>query len=203
MGELNWLLGIQITFTNDGINLSHTKSIVKILSRFSMHDCNPVSTHINSNKQLKGLEDGDQRTDATAYQQMIGSLMYLVTGTRPDLAYTITHLSQFNSSPSTKHLMAAKGVLRYLQGTKDRHLFYPSNNQLNMTAYTNASYSNCLDTRRSFQDIFFKLETLPSPGDVKNSSRLLLLPVKLSIWHMLWWQNIIFGWNVESKSCWK
>jgi len=157
MGELNWLLGIQITFTDDGITLSQTTFIDKILNRFLMQDCKPGSTPIDSNHQLKAIEDDDERTDATAYQQIIGSLMYLVTGTRPDLAYTITHLSQFNSSPSAKHLVAAKRVLRYLQGTKDKHLFYPLNNQLKMTAYTDASYGNCLDTRRSFSGYIFQL----------------------------------------------
>jgi len=111
MGEFNWLLGIQITFTDDGITLSQTTFIDKILNRFSMQNCKPVSTPIDSNHQLKAFNDEDERTDATAYQQIIGSLMYLVTGTRPDLAYTITHLSRLNSSPSTKHLTAAKRVL--------------------------------------------------------------------------------------------
>jgi hypothetical protein len=147
MGELNWLLGIQITCTNDGITLSQTTFIDKILNRFSMQDCKPVSTPINPNHQLKAIEVDKQRTDTTAYQQIIGSLMYLVTERRPDLAYTITHLSQFNSSPTITHLAAANRVLRYLQGTKDRHLFYTWNNQLKMTIYTDASYGNCLVTR--------------------------------------------------------
>ena len=146
MGELNWHLGIQMTFTNDGITLSQTIFIDRILNRVSMQDCMPVSTPINSNHLLKAIEDEGERTNAMAYQQIIGSLMYLVTGTRPDLSYTITHLSQFNSSPSTKHLTAAKRVLRYLQGTKDRHLFYPWNNQLKMTADMDASYGSCLET---------------------------------------------------------
>jgi len=94
MGELNSLLGIHITFTDDGITPSQTTCIDKILNSFSMQDCKPVSTPINSNHQLKAIEDEDERTDATAYWQIIGSLMYLVTGTRPDLAYTITHLSR-------------------------------------------------------------------------------------------------------------
>jgi len=115
MGELNWLLGIQKTFTKDGITHSQTTFIDTILNCFSMQDCKAVSMPIDSNHQFKAIEDEDEHTDATAYQQIIGSLMYLVTGTRPDLLYTITHLSQFNSSPSTKHLTAAKRVLRYLQ----------------------------------------------------------------------------------------
>ena len=147
IGELNWRLGIQITFTDDGITLSQTRFIDKILNRFSMQDCKPVSTPINSNHLLKAFSEDDECTDATAYQQIIGSLMYLVTGTRPDLSYTNTHLFQFHSSPSTQHLTAAKRVFRYLQGTKERNLFYHWNNQLKLTAVTDASYGNCLDTR--------------------------------------------------------
>jgi hypothetical protein len=158
MGELNWLLGIQITLTEDGIALSQRTFIDKILNCFSMEDCKPVSTAIDSNHRLKSIEVNEQSTDSTAYQQIIGSLMYLVTGTRPDLAYTITHLSQFNSSPLIMHLTAAKRVLRYLQGTNDRHLFYPWNIQLKMTAYSDASYGNCLDTRRSFSGYIFQLD---------------------------------------------
>ena len=111
MGELNWLLGIQITFTDNRITLSQTTFIDKILNRFSMQDCKPVLTPINSHHPWMAIRDEDKCTDATAYQQIIGSSMYLVTGRRPDLAYTITHLFQFNSSPSTKHLTAAKRVL--------------------------------------------------------------------------------------------
>jgi hypothetical protein len=154
MGELNWLLGIQITLTDNGITLSETTFINKILNCFSMENCKPVLTPIDPNHKLKAIEVDEQSTDTTAYQQIIGSLMYLVTGTRPDLAYTITHLSQCNS---ITHLTAAKRVRRYLQGTNDRHIFYPWNNQLKMTTYTDASYGNCLDTRRSFSGYIFQL----------------------------------------------
>jgi hypothetical protein len=120
MGEYNWCLGIQITFTDNGMTLSQTTFIDKILNHFSMQDCKPVSMPTDSNLQLKVITEDDECTDATAYQQIIESLMYLVTGTRPDLPYTITHLSQFNSSSSTKNHKAAKQVLRYLQGSKDK-----------------------------------------------------------------------------------
>ena len=73
-----------------------------------MQDCKPFLTPINPNHRLKAIEVDEQSTDTTAYQQMIRSLIYSVTGTRPDLAYTITHLSQFNLSPSITHLTAAK-----------------------------------------------------------------------------------------------
>jgi len=61
-----------------------------------MQGCKPLSTPINLNHKSKPIESEHTATDATAYQRIIGSSMYLVTGTRPDLVYTITHLSQFN-----------------------------------------------------------------------------------------------------------
>jgi hypothetical protein len=54
----------------------------------------------------------------TLYRQLIGSLMYLVN-TRPDICFTVNTLSQFMMEPRRVHWVAAKHVLRYLQGTVD------------------------------------------------------------------------------------
>ena len=156
MGLLHWLLGIQIDFTDAGITLSQTAFIDKILHRFSMQDCNPISTPIDPNHRLMATTEGNG-IEATPYQQIIGSIMYLVTATRPDLAYTITHLSQFNSNPSKEHFTAAKRVLRYIKGTKDQQLLYPWDTPLQLSGYVDASFGNCLDTRRSFSGYIFQL----------------------------------------------
>ena len=111
MGPLHWLLGIDITFTDAEITLSQTAFIDKILKRFGMDSCKSISTPIDHNHRLTAnLEQADEET-TKSYQQIIRSLIYLVTGTRPDLAYTITHLSQFNKNPSNAHIAAAKRVL--------------------------------------------------------------------------------------------
>ena len=51
--------------------------------------------------------------------------MYLITGTRPDLAYTISFLAQFSSCPTAEHIKAAKHLFRYVNGTRNLGLFYP------------------------------------------------------------------------------
>ena len=83
--------------------------------------------------------------------------MYAVTGTRPDLAHTISLLSQYNSCPNETHLTAAKHVLRYLSGTKDWSLFYPSSEQLYLEGFADADFATCLDTRRSISGYIFRL----------------------------------------------
>jgi hypothetical protein len=122
MGDVHWLHGNRIDRDNAGIHLSQTAYIDRILNKFALTDCNPVSTPLDPNQQIRAVGDEDERTDASLYQQIVGSINYLVTATRPDLAYTITHLSQYNSNPSKTHLSLVKRVLQYLKGTREYSL---------------------------------------------------------------------------------
>ena len=81
--------------------------------------------------------------------------MYLVTCTRPDLAFIVTHLSQSYSKPTTSHLAQAKRVLRYIQGTRDRKLYYPLNQPLSLIGYSDADFAGCIDTRHSTSGYIF------------------------------------------------
>ncbi|KAI1002236.1 hypothetical protein K3495_g5960 [Podosphaera aphanis] len=156
MGTLHWLLGIQSEYKNTGTTLSQTAYIDRVLAGFSMLDCNSVSTPIEPNQRLRAAADGETRGNAYLYQQMIRFIMYIVSGTRPDLAYTIAHLSQFSLDPSVIHLGAAKRV-QYPKGTRDLQLSYDLGSPLVLSGYCDASYGNCLDTRRSFSGYLFQL----------------------------------------------
>src|SRR6202050_2613791 len=58
------------------------------------------------------------------YQSAVGAIMYAMLGTRPDIAFAVTCVSQFSSNPGPKHWMAIKRLLRYLRGTLDYFLPY-------------------------------------------------------------------------------
>ena len=91
------------------------------------------------------------------YQSIIGSLMYAVIGTRPDLAYTVTMHSQFSSCPTKIHLTAAQRVLRYLKGTITWSLFYAKAQPVALNGYSDASYASDVNDRRSFTGHCFTL----------------------------------------------
>jgi hypothetical protein len=156
MGTVHWLLGIRIDIDNIGIRLSQTAYIDTILTRFGMQDCNPVSTPLDVNHRLRKAEDSDEKADASRYQQIVGSINYLVTATRPDLAYTITHLSQFNSNPTREHFNCLKRVLRFLKGSRTTGLFYPYRFEPSLAGFSDASYGNFLDDRTSFSGYIFQ-----------------------------------------------
>ena len=68
--------------------------------------------------------DTDKLVDQTEYLAIVGSLMYAALGTRPDISFAVSLLSTFNAKPRTRHLTAAKRVLRYLKKTKELKLVY-------------------------------------------------------------------------------
>eukprot|EP00253_Pinus_taeda_P011823 PITA_11823 len=82
-----------------------------------MELCRSAATPLQQNLKLSS-DDGTKEVDATMYRQLVGSLIYLTT-TRPDLAYSISVLSQFMSKPLKSHWVTAKSVLRYLSGNLD------------------------------------------------------------------------------------
>jgi hypothetical protein len=72
--------------------------------------------------KLHKRKPDEEACDPTIYQSMIGSLMYAMTATRPDIAYAIGVLSWYNHDPSNEHMVGLKCVFRYLNGTKDWRL---------------------------------------------------------------------------------
>ena len=76
------------------------------------------------------------------YAQLIGSLMYAQTCTRPDLAYAVGVLARFQSNPGPEHWIGGKKVLRYLQKTKAHMLVYRQVKNLEITAYCDSDFAS-------------------------------------------------------------
>ncbi|GKA57539.1 hypothetical protein Tco_0756727 [Tanacetum coccineum] len=103
------------------------------------------------NNDLRGHKDLHTLLDNIIdYQKLIGKLIYLTT-TRPDIAYTVSCLSQFIHSPLKSHLKTNLKVVRYLKGCpgKGVNIIRTSTSVNVLKAYTNADWARCTDTRRS------------------------------------------------------
>jgi hypothetical protein len=91
------------------------------------------------------------------YRQLIGCLVYLALGTRPDIAHAVQHLSQFLENPGLRHWDAAIRVVRYLKGTRTYGLVLGGHIPITLSGMTDSDYANCLDTRRSVSGYCFTL----------------------------------------------
>ena len=95
----------------------------KVLERCNMDSCHSCKTPMDT-KLVLTKPDKDEISGVLEYQSLVGSRMYAMLGTRPDLAYSVSTMSKFNSEPAEEHHAAAKRTLRYLKETKDYGLLY-------------------------------------------------------------------------------
>ena len=94
-------------------------------------------------------------------REAIGALLYLSRIARPDIACIISQLARFQTDPGPEHIIAIKRVLRYLKGTKDYYLFFPSKQDLRLHGYSDSDYAGDIATRRSTGGFVFFLNNTP------------------------------------------
>ncbi|XP_035209128.1 secreted RxLR effector protein 161-like [Stegodyphus dumicola] len=147
-------LGIDIRQESGKLILSQENYITKILKNFEMDECKPIKTPGILGENLDDIASSPP-VSKTKYQEALGSLMYLATGTRPDLAFAVSNLSRYNQDPREKHWKAVKRIFRYIKGTQNTCLVYTSDNgKLNATS--DASWCTTEDGK-SFGGYFIKL----------------------------------------------
>ena len=120
LGVLHWFLGAEFKWSEGLIEMNQTRYIHKLLSKFGMTQCKPKAT-----PSVLGLDidsESPELDDPNLYRQIVGSLIYVMTGTRPDLCYIVTRLAQHMSKPTQANLNAARRALGYLKGTSEQSL---------------------------------------------------------------------------------
>ena len=130
-----------------------------------MNNCNSVGTPTEVGVKLFKDPEG-KRVDSTNYKQIVGSLMYL-TATRPDIMYAVSLISRYMENPKEIHLLAAKRIFRYLQGTADFGLLYKKGEHSDLMGFTDSDYAGDQDDRKSTSGYVFMLGT----GAVSWSSK--------------------------------
>ena len=142
MGELKYFLGIQVHRDRERkiIHISQPGYYRIILERFSMQDSKPTSTPLSSGAQLTKAATTDTLMDQKEYQSMIGSIMYAMLATRPDLAQSIQQTSQFSQKPTTTHEKAVKQAFRYINGTVNEGITFFGNLGMNLGFWSDANW---------------------------------------------------------------
>lgn len=158
LGELEWFLGMRILRDRSKklLWIDQEQYAEKLLEKFGMMDSRPVATPLDpsirlSNDMCPTTEEERQEMDSVPYSSVVGSLMYLMLGTRPDMATTVGTLSRYVSNPGQEHWKAAKRVLRYLRGTTNLSLKFDGNtdNALTLSVWSDADWGGNHDSRKS------------------------------------------------------
>ena len=129
LGPAKQILGMHIVRdrTKKVLWLSQEKYVTKILERFNMSEAKPVGFTLPTNcklnaKQCRRGEKEKAEMRKVPYASAVGSLMYAMVCTRPDIAFVVGAVSRYMSNPGREHWAVVKWILRYLKGTSKVYL---------------------------------------------------------------------------------
>jgi hypothetical protein len=147
-------LGVRISKDDSGkIFLDQSRAVTDILKKFNMESINFIKEPLSPQTQLMPLDDSSAQT-SQPYRSLLGSLMYMMTSTRPDLTVSVSLLSQFMSNPSSQHWESGKKVIRYLKGTSNLALCFKPLKDIDtsdvITAFSDSDWAKDPSDRKSY-----------------------------------------------------
>ena len=166
LGELKHFVGIRVQQTAQGIKISQSEYIEKILEHFRMGTCNeaklPQPSSVKLSSRTGSPRDESERLAMSKlpYRQLIGSLLYLF-GTIPEICFCVILLSSFVADPGFPHWNAALYVLKYLKRVMYNQLIFLPNQTPVITAFADSDWGNNVDHRRSVSGYIIYLGTTP------------------------------------------
>jgi ATP-binding cassette subfamily B (MDR/TAP) protein 1 len=155
LGPANKILGMQIhrDRSKRKIWLSQKNYLKKILRRFNMQDCKPISTPLPVNFKLSSSMSPSNEAERmemsrVPYASAVGSLMFAMICTRPDIAQAVGAASRYMANPGREHWNTIKRILRYIKGTSDVALCY-GGSEFTVRGYVDSDFAGDLEKRKS------------------------------------------------------
>ncbi|CAI7772147.1 unnamed protein product [Closterium sp. NIES-54] len=161
LGELRSYLGLQITRdrAQRTITLTQSHMVQQVLQRFDFTYSSPQATPLSTRHSLSALPSDESVEPSGTYPELVGCLMYLMTCTRPDLAYPLSILARYVAPGRHRpeHMAAAKRVLRYLCSTSGLGLVLGGRHPVVLTGHADASWADDQATQRSSHGYTYSL----------------------------------------------
>lgn len=164
LGKATRILGMDILRDRKKglLKLSQGKYLRQVLKNFNMEGAKPVVTPVSSQHKLRRLTEAEIKEEASymdkiPYASAVGSLMYAMIGSRPDLGFAICLISRYMSQPGRTHWDAVRWVFKYLTGALDMCLTFTKQEMFDIVGYSDSDYNSDLDRRRSVSAYIFQV----------------------------------------------
>ena len=157
LGDAQEFLRMRIKRKDGKIYLDQTAYLQKVLQRFELQNAKSVPTPLPEGYNPSPNTSQANPALRSKFQQVIGSLLYIMLGTRPDIAFAVTKLSQHAANPSEDHLNRALYICRYLLGSADYSLVFDGPSNGGLMAYADSDWASDPTTRKSTTGYMIKL----------------------------------------------
>lgn len=146
LGIMKSFLGTDIMMNEDSMSISQEEFVRRIINKFGMENCKSANTPMEHNFQIDAAQEVDK---SFPYRELVGSLIYVSTVSRPDIAYATSILSRFMDKPTRQLWIAAKRVLRYLKNTQSMCLIFHRQKDSGLITYSDADWAGDITDRKS------------------------------------------------------
>jgi hypothetical protein len=161
LGELQMILGMRVVRDRQARSLTVDQSqyLQKALNDFPYSKHSAQAIPISGYESLYPAGPNDIRINRRDYQKTIGTLMYAMVHTRPDICFALGKLSQYMSDPAEHHGKALKSLQRYLRSSLNTAIQYGHGDQNahGLIGYTDADWAGDKATRKSTSGYVFML----------------------------------------------
>lgn len=126
MGRIKTYIGIDVNYDSERnlMTLCQKRYIETLARRYRIENSKPFNTPMETGLQLKHVMVNSD----TRYRSLIGALLYISTGTRSDISFSVNYLSRYQNSFDGTHFKYALRILQYLYATRDLKLTYTKEN---------------------------------------------------------------------------
>lgn len=158
-GELKHFLGLEIDYNRENgiLKLGQSRYIESLLKRFNCMDCNPTSLPVDPKLNLILGDNTATKTTTKPFRQLVGCLMYLMLGSRPDICFVVNYFSKFQDKATDGVWVQAKRILKYLKGTSKVGLEFKRSNLPELICFVDADWGGDLNDRKSVTGFLFKV----------------------------------------------
>lgn len=147
MGQAKMCLGFRIFWNRSErkLTMSQEKHALSVLSRFGVSDANGARTPMEVSIDV---DESSELATNVPYREAIGSLMYLMVGTRPEIAFAVSRMAQYVESPTMQQLWkAVKHIMRYIKHTSDYGLEFGTSGNVDFKCFCDSDWGGDTATR--------------------------------------------------------
>lgn len=187
---MEWFLGVSLKQDVDRgeITLNQSQYIEDMLTQYGMKQAYAVATPAtldDLSRDPPRTQKEEEEAPEIPYQNLVGALLYLVRCTRPDIAFIVRKLSQFNLCYGQRHWTAAKRVLRYLQGTKTLSVLYRRNGDDQLYGMSDSDWGKDKDNSKSVSGYIFFLGGAPISWNSKAQTSIAMSTFEAELYALI------------------
>ena len=205
LGDVSYCLGFEVVRDRSTRTLVlHQRAYTKtILERTNMLNCKIKQSPQEKGVKLDASQCPQDHLNAddmlpVPYRSVVGSLIHLVQGTRPDISTAVNVLCRYQENPGRQHWKAAKHVLRYLKGTMDHGVTLGGDSYFNSSCYADSSWSDDADECRSTFGYYCKIGSAPvlwrsslTPRTMRSSCEAELFALAEATSDVIWLRRLL------------